>query len=298
MEPSDKFFHGQENELTKYANVRAKRFIDRLEMARKELEALLASESEFKAQRVARLAQQIDLLSAQVRQSFSQFGTPIQDLGTMAQLHLQTSTTMLAGFDIAVSLDVLTTPQIIAFSELTLSQVKTLVGYEFETIKNVLFSKVGVRGLQPRAVAKQLAGRGGQFEKRFGQIENILRTETSTVYNDQSLQGIQAINEEHGLGLRKRIIESIDRERNHPISQIINGMVQEADKPFKVAVGAVQARAAAMGRKSFGGILWTQQGGYYVGDRLPAHYRERGICVPTLKEVTPASPKGNPFKSN
>jgi hypothetical protein len=278
-------FHRQEKELGRFTDTRVKRLLSMLESARQEVQAIIAEPDTFTAQRVIFLTQQIDSVSRQLRSNVQQVGASTTELAQMSQRHLEASIASIAPkAGVSISLNVLNTDSLFRFSMNELEKVTGIAEDGLKTIKSALFTKVGIQGQNPVKVARQLAGKDGVFAGKFGHIETILRTETSTVYNAQSLGGIQYANQAYNLDLNKRIVETIDAERNHPISQILNNQVQAVDGLFKAKVSEVQAKARAL-HKGGGGIFWEVKNGFYVGQRLPAHYRERGIVVPTEREI-------------
>lgn len=283
--PPDEFFHKQEKALQRYSDARVAQLLRYLEQSRKELQGVLAEPDTYTASRVASLIKQIDEISADVRKDIRSIGVSVPDLAEMSKAHLEASASAITGRTIVVSFDALNLDVLRKFSASELDKVTTLTQAEIQTVKSVLFTKVGVQGQNPAKVAKMLAGKDSQFAKKYGVLENIFRTEVSNIYNAQSVEGIKAINNKYDLVLNKRIVETIDPKRNHPISLLLNGMVQKADGQFKVKVSAVQAKAKAIKRGRGGGVLWPIQDGYYVGDRLPAHYRERGVMVPTEQDI-------------
>lgn len=282
--PPDELFRAQEADLDRYATARELQLVRMLERARKEMQAEISDIDSFTARRVSALTKQIDDIVADLKKDVLSIGESASDLAEMTQVHLQTSLTAITGLEISVGLDVLNVDILRRFSENNLIHVTTLIQAEKETVKSVLFSKVGVLGQNPRKVAKELMGADSRFANRYGVLENIFRTESSTIYNAQSLTGIQSANQEHGLSLNKRIVETIDNKRNHPISQLLNNKVQAADKPFRIKIADVQRRGKIL-KRSAGGVLWPKEGAYYVGQKLPAHYRERGVVVPTEREI-------------
>ena len=285
MEPSDDFFHQQELQLGYFTDVRTKRFLDLLNDARQSLFDEISAAENFTNARLQTLLGQIDDIIAQVKSDILSVGPSSQDLAKMSKAHLEASTIQISGLSITIPFDRLNTDTLRLFSQNELIHVTGLVESEKQAIKSILFSKVGVKGESPSSVARQIAGKQGRFAGKFGHIETILRTETATIYNAQSLEGIAHANETHGLTLKKRIVETIDAKRNHPISQVLNNQVREPGQKFKAKVSEVEKIARKLG-KSRGGIFWPIVDGYYTGERLPAHYRDRGITVPTMREVT------------
>lgn len=282
--PPDDLLARQEAEVARYADARARRVMSMLETARRQIQGIIADADSFTAQRVAFLVRQIDALSAQLARELNSVGSSSPELAGITQRHLQESIAAIADLQVLISVDALNLESLRLFSSNEVARMAKLIDAEKEVIRSVLFTKVGVKGENPVKVARQLAGKESQFAGRFAHIENILRTETSTVYNRQSLAGIQAANEQYDLGLNKKIVETIDAKRNHPISMVLNGQVQRVDRKFKASVSKVQAAAAKI-KKSVGGTFWKVEDGFYTGMVLPAHYRERGIVVPTDEPV-------------
>lgn len=285
MPPLDDMFARHEHELAVYTDERVTKLLKMLEAARKDLQAVISDVEDLQPRRVASLVDQIDSISSDLRRGIRTIGPSSPDLAAMVTEHLKESVAAITGSNVVIALDSLNADVLLRFSLNELEHVTKLAATELETVKSVLFTKVGVRGENPVKVARQLVGRDSSFAGKFNHVETITRTETSTVYNAQSLDGLQGANQKYGLKLKKKIVETIDNKRNHPISQLLNGMVQTADKNFKVKVSEVNARASSLG-KSGTGVFWPVVDGYYVGQRLPAHYRERGITVPTLEAVT------------
>jgi hypothetical protein len=282
--PPEDLFARQERDLQRFSNARAAQVLRYLEIARREISGIIADEDSFTAQRIASLSAQIDQAIAQLQRDVVSIGPSTTDLAKMSQRHLEQTIRIIAGMDVSISMGVLNLQTMTEFSMNELAHCTTLIEAEKQVIKSVLFTKVGVLGENPRKVAKQLTGPDSQFAKRYNNIENILRTETSHVYNGQSLKGLQYANETYGLELNKKIVETIDFTRNNPISLVLNGQVQAPDKKFKASVSLVKSKASML-KKSAGGIFWPIENGFYTGQRLPAHYRERGIVVPTDEPV-------------
>lgn len=288
--PPDSFFHRQEAELERFSTQRVREVTRLLESTRKDLYSAISG-SEFNYRRIIDLNFQLDGISQDLQRNLRQVQPPTEPLAQMV-VRQQTEAIALitAREGIFLNFNTLSTDVLRQFSLNEMRKITSITAVEqIQTLKAVLFSKAGVQGLNPRQVAKQLAGQDGVFSKKFPIVENILRTETSTVYNEQKLESIKQVNQAHGLTLNKKILETIDDSRNHPISQVLNGMVQLPEKPFRAKASKVEAIAAKLHRgRGGGGIFWTRIGEYYVGNRLPAHYRERGILIPT--DEPPNSP--------
>lgn len=285
--PPDDLFLRQEIELEKYTTRRVRNFIALLEKARRELLDSIGDPDTYTAQRVFKLVEQIDDIGLNLQADLKDIGIPTREIAKMVKGHLEESISVIADTSVNISMTKLNTEVLRKFSENELLHVTNLTKIEIQRIKNQLFTQVGVKGVNPRQLAKKLAGKNGQFAGRYGHIETILRTEHSTIYNTQSLEGIQDANQKHDLSLNKRIIETMDAKRNHPISRVLNNQVVASDKPFKAKVSEVEAQARLLKRgNGRSGVFWPIQDGYFVGQRLPAHYRERGIIVPTAQPPT------------
>lgn len=277
----------QQKALSKLENARVRRFLTALEEARRELQDAIASagESEFQAARLPQLLGQIDAIEAQTTARLGrESGT--RAVGDMARDHsLQGFSALEPGLSITLQFNFLDAALLERFATANLANITGRTASQINAIRAVLLNRVGVRGMSPSRVARELAGKEGMFTGQYARVETILRTETSTIYNAHKLAATEEANALHGLAFNNRIIETMDLERNHPISRAINGLVQAPGLNFVVPVAKVNAAAAAMGRKSTGGIFWIQKSGFYVGRGLPAHYNERGTVVPSKKPV-------------
>lgn len=276
----DDYYNQFEKRVDLFADDRARAFLKLLESARRELDAKLNSLDDFDQRRTYALIAQVDEIAQQVRSDMRALGTSDRPLSAIAKGQTETMIARMMQSQIALDLNKINTDIVKRFAANELERVTKLTANELETIKSVLFTKIGVKGETPRRVAKQLTSKQGTFAGRFGHIETIIRTETSTVYNAQSVNAIEAANLDFDLDLNKRIVETLDNERNHPISQVLNGQITTVDGQFKASVARVNTIAAKL-KRSAGGVFWPQVNGFYVGSRLPAHYRERGIVVPT-----------------
>ena len=113
--------------------------------------------------------------------------------------------------------------------------------------------------------------------------ELIVRNEMSNAYNASYTDEVgnlakQLDEPDDPDPLLLRLDEFLDA-RSHPISWLLDGQTRKPDgPPFRVSGAAVRAKAAELKRKRAGGVLWRQDGGFYVGERLPAHHWERGRC--------------------
>lgn len=291
--PPDELFRSQERDLLLYTDKRTADFLKLLERARKDLYEAIGGPDSYTSQRLLKIIAQVDEIGLQLQADLLKQDNTAEPLAKMVQSHLQASIPAVSGVEVSIGFDILNTEVLRKFSENELVHIADIFSSQKQQIKSILFSQVGVRGRNPQQVARELAGKEGAFAGKYGHIETILRTETSTVYNAQSVQGIQYANEEYKLDLKKRVVETLDAKRNHPISVVLNNQVQEVGKKFRVKVSDVQAAAARMKKgKGTSGIFWPIVDGYFEGERLPAHYRERGIMVPTQKPVNaPPQPK-------
>lgn len=289
-DPSDGFFQKQEAELARYTEKRAREFLRVLENTRARLQAEITDLETFDQRRTLSLIQQIEEMIGDTERQLKQLGTADRPLAEMVQRHTEATVEAITSSRVALTFDRINPDVIRQFALNELDKVTGLTKLEMKSIKNILLNRVGVKGENPTKVARAIVGKGSPFHRRFGHVETILRTETSTIYNAQSVQAIKASNEDYDLGLNKRIVETLDNRRNHPISQVLNGQVAPVMMPdgdvglFKAKVSDVNARAAALG-KSSSGIFWIQSGGYYIGEKLPAHYRDRGIVTATERHV-------------
>jgi hypothetical protein len=287
--PPDSFYARQEAELQALANARVAEIMRLIEFARRDIHGrIVVSELEYK--RLLALNAQLDEISRQLQRDLSQVAPVSGKLAEMVARHQTASISAITGREsITIAYDTLNTSVVKAFAANEMAKVTSITAVEeIRTIKAVLFSRVGVQGLNPTQVARELAGPNGIFTRRYGLVENILRTEASTIYNEQSLNAIQQANDTYDAGLNKKILETIDDKRNHPISQVLNGQVQPVDRPFKAAVADVESVAARL-KRSGKGVFWPVIKGYYTGQRLPAHYRERGVVIAT--DEPPNGPK-------
>lgn len=279
--------HQQQLELQAFEQRRVLQFLKELESARRRINELIAEPGNVGIARIAQLSNEIDALTKDTLATFNQIGTPTRRLEDLVKEHQKKNFDTLYPSRLStMEIGSVDAQILLQFTDANLSMIKGITKAQADGLRNVLFTKVGVLGQNPRAVAKELAGSDGYWSAQYGRIENILRTETAHVYNKQSLSVIQQAKAQ-GLQINKKIVETIDNTRNHPISQVINGMVQDPSKPFKVKASLVYSRAAALGRKGSvdRSILWTRQGEYFVGDSLPAHFRERGTTVPTKSPI-------------
>jgi hypothetical protein len=285
--PSDRILKAQELELEKLAAKRAFAFLRKIDDARKELYRLIASQENLDTSRLSSLLQQVDAIRNQLVQQLRREPPSWQEIGNLAVEHSTTNIVAITqNPTIAFSLNTITPNTLRAFSEIQLKNVTSIVSEQaLSSVKSALFQRVGVQGVNPQKVAKELVGKEGLLTKKYAQIENVIRTEANTVYNTQTLESILFSNATYGTELNKKIYETLDAKRNHPISQLLNGLVQEPDRPFRVPVASVDAKAAAL-KKSGKGVFWPVVQGFYVGQSLPAHYRERGKLTPSTDEIS------------
>lgn len=281
MPPDDLFFK-QELELQRYADRRTTETLRLLNVSRRDLQSVIAA-TEWEKQRIGGLMDQIDGIILDMRRDLSQIPQSADALAGIVKAQQELVVPIITGTPgIQIEFNAVNMDTIRAFSRNELSKVTSIAVEEVQTVKSILFSRVGVQGLNPRQVARELAGPEGLFVRRFGIIENILRTEVSTVYNEQKLLSIIETNDKYDLELNKKILETVDDRRNHPISQVLNGQVQTPREKFRAKVSDVSKVAKRIKKSaSPNSIFWPKKNEFYVGDRLPAHFRERGIIIPT-----------------
>lgn len=157
--------------------------------------------------------------------------------------------------------------------ELTAVTVDRLVTQVADEVQRAIVVTVA-RGQAPDVAAEQAV------TKNAARAATTARTEASRAYNDAALAGIRQMNaDDPGAEPYLKRIEEILDERNHPFSRVADGQTQSVDDPFRVSVAAVKAMAAEL-LKSAGGVFWPDEGGFYVGMSLPAHFNERGRVIP------------------
>lgn len=130
--------------------------------------------------------------------------------------------------------------------------------------------------MRERLVAREFSAMASMRPR----AELIVRNEMSTAYNGIYTDEVGRLSarldrpgDDDPLSLR--LSEYLDL-RSHPISWLLDGQTRLPEgPPFKVSVAAVRAKAAQL-KKPAGGVLWKVQGGFYVGNTLPAHHWERG----------------------
>lgn len=283
----DELWRDQERQYIRWVDAETTAFLNMLDQARADLESALSDLTGFQSARVMAILPQIDAIQRDALRKIDRFG-PADKRSAELVLAQQTAAYAEMGVQVYVALDRINPMILRNFARLSLDKVKGITADSINTVRSVLFTKVGVIGENPRKVAKYLAGREGLFTNNYRRLENIVRTESAHVYNGQKLESIKDAVAQ-GVALNKRIIETVDYKRNHPISLVLSDKVQEADQPFRVLVSDVEAAATRIG-KSPSGVFWQRQGAYYVGSNLPAHYMDRGVLVPTQRE--PNTPKG------
>lgn len=276
----------QEAELEKFALKRAQTVIKRVDSARR---ALLAEVEAFSSEtqasrRLRETLKQIDLITQQLRDDIQEIGPSDAEIGNFVTRHWGKTVAELTGQSFVLTVDAVSSDVITRFSLNEMENMTSITAdYARQRVRSILLRTVGIKGENPRVAARQLLGTNGLLTKRYSLLETIARMETSNVYNQQSMNAIEQGNKKFNLSLNKMITEHLDITRNHPISRLINGMVQDPAGQFKIRVGAVEAEAARTD-KSATGVVWQRSGAYYVGKILPAHFNERGIIVATNKE--------------
>lgn len=285
MPNQDSIDRRHEAQFNRWMDGEAKRFLDLLDKARSELQAEIASLESFELDRTLNLIAQIDDIERKALKDIQSTGPASTRIGDMVLQHQNESFKAL-GANVHLNFDIINPKTLQKFSQLELNKVKGITTDSINTIRGILFTKIGVEGESPRVVARELAGKEGLFTNNYGRLENIVRTESSTIYNAQKLETMDYANS-IGVEINKKIIETIDYKRNHPISPVLNGMIQKVSEPFKVSVSSVRASARGMKRKGLSGVFWREQDGFFVGNNLPAHYMERGVIVSTMEPVTP-----------
>lgn len=142
-------------------------------------------------------------------------------------------------------------------------------------------------GLFQGATVRDMVGRitsaTGAFGGQTYRAQLIARMEISRAYNDghqASLEAAAEVLDDPGTDdpLMRQADEYLDL-RNHPISRVINGMVTGIKVPWRVSVAAVRAEADRI-KKSAGGVLWPEVGGFYEIGGYPAHFSDRGRGIP------------------
>jgi hypothetical protein len=140
-----------------------------------------------------------------------------------------------------------------------------------------------LQGASIPGITRRIASASGKIAGLNGRAELIARMEINKAYNDghqAALEEAAAVLDDPGTPdpLMRRIDEYIDA-RNHPFSRVANGLVTAIDKPFLVPVSEVARVADAM-KKSAGGVLWPDDGGFYIVQGLPAHFGDRARLTP------------------
>jgi len=155
----------------------------------------------------------------------------------------------------------------------------------------------GIAGGQTwRQLRDRLAGPGGVLEGMKSRAELIVRMELNSAFNRYHLDAIKGtaavldrdLPADDPDRMMKKADEFLDL-RNHAISRVLHGQVQDPDEPFRAPQvevvrqhDLIQAARAAVSlpRRRLSGILWPLVGGSYQGANYPAHYWERGRIVP------------------
>lgn len=301
-ELDDKIVQAQEAELRAFADKRASRFIAYIEQARKDILAEIqdladttTGDQPVSRTRLVRLLGRLDEIKKEASQNILSVGPSDEYIAKLTKAHMEANLLEVAGKAITLTLDDINPRLLSLFAQNELEKVASMTEQQISVIKSALIRDVGAKGLNPRAIAKNLAGNeSGLFTGMYGRLQTIVRTESATVYNEQIVESIK-VSISQGAELRMKISEHPDDSRNHPISQVINNQVREVGEPFRAKVSDVKraaTRLAAASKrkpsKSLGrSIFWPEINGYYVGRNLPAHYNERGRIVPTQNEVTP-----------
>lgn len=287
-------FFSHEEQADLFGTKRINRIFRMLETARKDLNDSIREGDSLTNQRVHKLAKQIDGIRQDLAQRIYDEGPQDKPLAELVKGHFAVESEAVIGTAINLELDQISPAILEEVSLNNLVFIKDdIVGSQLRTIKNRLFTKIGVQGQGVKQVAKELTGPGGEFQGMYSRIETIIRTETSTVYNAQKQKAITEANKIEGVQFNKRIVERIDMRRNHPISLCSDGLVQAANKPFKIKVSDVLAAARSLKkplRRGKGGtytsIFWPEVDGFFVGMAPPLHFRERGTLVPTEKPIS------------
>lgn len=302
-EVNDDIIQAQEAELRGYADRRASRFIAYLEQARKDIVAEINALADgvgpdtptSTRTRLVKILKRLDEIKKEAQDNILSVGSSDEYIAKLTKKHMEANLLEVVGTAIALPLDEINPRLLSLFAQNELEKVSSMAANQISVIKSALIRDVGAKGLNPRTIAKDLAGHdSGLFTGMYGRLQTIVRTESATVYNEQIMESIK-YSVKQGAELRMKISEHPDDSRNHPISQVINNQVREVGETFRAKVSEVKATAARLasssGRKvskSLGrSVFWPVVGDYYVGRNLPAHYNERGRLVPTQKEVTP-----------
>ena len=290
------FIQREHKQLSAYEEQRVRRFMRLLDASRAEILELIRTSGDqaggFQRYRLAQIQNQLDAIHQSLARELQQEHAAIGELDNLIVSHARAEYLALEPATIGLEMGVVKSDILRGYSESVSRQLVGMSQTQIDTLRSVLFSKVGVMGKNPAAVARQLAGKGGLFDGMRPRVETILRTETSIVYNQSKLDTITEAAQNRGVVFNKRIVETVDPVRNHPISPVIRDMVQLHNQPFRVPVSQVVASANRLGRatKSLDrSIFWirkTVEGvEVYEGNNLPAHFNERGTVVPTKKPV-------------
>jgi hypothetical protein len=280
--PPDSFFTAQERQLSLFVDRYLLEFVDLLEESRKDLELLISGPESFAQSQALELLPQVDRIASTLKQDIISKQSLLDNITVLSTEHNNNILSTVTGQSFNISFTRLNEQVLARFARNELEKVTGLVDSELRTIKSVLMTKVGVQGENPRQIAKVIAGKQSQFAGRFNHIQTILRTESSTIYNAQGLDSIRQANAvlpESGQ-LKKRIIENLDVNRNHPVSRVLKNQIQPVDKPFTAKVSDIIAASKVTVHKYRPkSMFWPLKGGIYSGMNLPAHYNDRGIVV-------------------
>lgn len=291
----------QEAELRAYADERARKIIDRIDQARKEilaeiLELAGLDDTEAQRRRLGLVLGQMDDIQKNMVADIRLVGSSDDYIAQLTQRHVEEAVRVVGQVPFAISLEQINPRAISLFAQNELTKVTNLATNQLDVIRGALIRDIGAKGLNPRTVAYNLAkSDSGLFKGMYGRLQTIIRTESATVYNAQTMEGLHYAVKERNIPLRVKISEHKDDKRNHPISQVIDRQVREVGESFQAKIADVQrvanSLAAAQGgrkrSKNVTGVFWPKVGEYYVGGNLPAHYNERGRIVATQLPVTP-----------
>lgn len=281
----DEFARKQELEFSRLMDKDTKELLRLIDVARRELYAEIASLEGLQAERINELIRQIDQIERNLNRDITAFGPIDTRTAPLSVGHVAQNFQAL-DIHISVGLDTVHSGILRQIATVNLNKIKGVTADTMNTVRSVLFTKMGVKGENPRRIAEYLAGQEGQFAGQYGRLENIVRTTMSTVYNGQKLNVFEYAVAQ-GISINKKVVETIDYKRNHPISLVLNGKIQGVDKPYRAKVSDVAAASLKLhrGRDPKRGVLWVQQGDYFVGNNLPAHYHERGVIVASKEAV-------------
>lgn len=280
----------QESVLADYADSRANTVARLMAEARAKIESEILSldpDDVDTVQRLRKLLKDIDRVKRELEEGIFDMGTSDEYIGKLVSRQASEGLSIVSGSTLTLGLDDVNSRTIALFSQNELDKVGSIAQTAIQELKSDLMTEIGIKGRNPRAVAKDIFSRYGV---RQSTMQTIVRTESSTIYNAQHLESIHYANK-IGVEMRKKITEHIDLMRNHPISLVTDGLVQEYDAEFKVKESDVidaSKRVHSRTRSRLGiekSIFWRKEKGIYVGNNLPAHYNERGRIVPTRSNV-------------